>query len=110
MEIKLTPTQSKELLGNLMFIGGQPKFKYDRDTKKKTAEIEGTILELASEKLGKTINIISEEKNLDLPAFTVVELTDLKYIPYAKAVSQNFAELVERFTCSQVTAIKGGLN
>lgn len=108
MEIKLNEAQAKQLLGNLIFIGSTIKYKYDKATRTKTEEIECSIVEIASDKLGKTLTILSNDKELSIAAFSHVELIDLIYNPYSKAVSANFAELIERFSCSSVV-VKGGM-
>ena len=65
----------------------------------KTEEVEGSTIEVASDKLGKSINITSNDIALDISPFAPVELVGLTYSPYARAVSAGYAELVERFTC-----------
>lgn len=110
MEIKMTEQQVKESFGTIIFIGSSVKYKYDRENKKKTEEVEGSILEIASEKLGRTFSIVSSDKAVELIPFEPIEITNLVYSPYAKGVSSSFAELVEKFTCDKVTAVgKGGL-
>ncbi len=105
MEIRVT--NSNEILGNLLYIGHMTKFHYDKESKRKTEEIEGLVVEVASEKLGKVISVMSDDTTLELPAFTQIELVDLTYNPYAKAVSAGFAELVERFTCRAIKPVSG---
>jgi hypothetical protein len=105
MEIRVI--DSKEILGNLLYIGHMTKFHYDKESKRKTEEIEGLVVEIASERLGKVISVLSDDTSLELPAFAQVELVDLTYNPYAKAVSAGFAELVERFTCRTIKLVSG---
>ena len=105
MEIKVNNT--KEILGNLIYIGHAPKYHYDRDSKRKTEEIEGSVIEVASEKLGKSLHIVSNDITLEIAPFSPVEIVGLTYSPYAKAVSSGYAELVERFTCETLKPFKG---
>lgn len=55
MEIKIN--NPKEILGNAIYIGHDPKHGYDREKKMKTNEIVGSTIEIASDKLRKSINI-----------------------------------------------------
>ena len=105
MDIKVN--NPKEILGNSIYIGHTPKYHYDRETQRKKEEVEGRIIEVASDKLGRTLSIISNDITLDIPPFSPVEFIGLTYSPYAKAVSSGYAELVERFTCETVKVIKG---
>lgn len=107
MEIKVN--NPKEILGNLIYIGHTPKYRYDREKKLKTEEVEGSTIEVASDKLGKSINITSNDIALDISPFTPVELIGLTYSPYARAVSAGYAELVERFTCETIKPIGKGV-
>lgn len=110
MEIQMSQQQVKESFGTIIFIGSSVKYKYDRETKKKTDEIEGNVLELASEKMGKTFSLLCADKAVNLIPFEPVDIINLIYAPYAKAVSNSYAELVEKFTCEKVTSVeKGGL-
>lgn len=85
MDIKVN--NPKEILGNSIYIGHTPKYHDDCETKRRTEEIEGSIIEVASDKSARTLSIISNDITLDIPQFSPVELIGLTYSPYAKAVS-----------------------
>ena len=52
MQITLTKEQVKEAFGELRFMGADNCYRYDKDSKKKTEEVEALKLHLGSMKLG----------------------------------------------------------
>ena len=51
MQITLTKEQVKEAFGELRFMGADNCYRYDKDSKKKTEEVEALKLHLGSMKL-----------------------------------------------------------
>ena len=54
MQITLTKEQVKEAFGELRFMGADNCYRYDKDSKKKTEEVEALKLHLGSMKLGRS--------------------------------------------------------
>ena len=54
MQITLTKEQVKEAFGELRFMGADNCYRYDKDNKKKTEEVEALKLHLGSMKLGNS--------------------------------------------------------
>ena len=54
MQITLTKEQVKEAFGELRFMGADNCYRYDKDSKKKTEEVEALKLHLGSMKLGNS--------------------------------------------------------
>ena len=63
MQITLTKEQVKEAFGELRFMGADNCYRYDKDSKKKTEEVEALKLHLGSMKLGNSVDIRLEERN-----------------------------------------------
>lgn len=57
MQITLTKEQVKEAFGELRFMGADNCYRYDKDSKKKTEEVEALKLHLGSMKLGNSVDI-----------------------------------------------------
>lgn len=55
MQITLTKEQIKEVFGELRYMGADYCYRYDKDTKKKTEDIEAVKLHLGSMKLGNSV-------------------------------------------------------
>ena len=53
MQITLTKEQVKEAFGELRFMGADNCYRYDKDSKKKTEEVEALKLHLGSMKLDR---------------------------------------------------------
>ena len=56
MQITLTKEQVKEAFGELRFMGADNCYRYDKDSKKKTEEVEALKLHLGSMKLGNSVD------------------------------------------------------
>ena len=52
MQITLTKEQVKEAFGELRYMGADYCYRYDKETRKKTEEVEALRLHLGSMKLG----------------------------------------------------------
>ena len=100
MVIHLTKEQVKEVFGELRFMGADFCYRYDKETRKKTEEVEALKLHLGSMKLGNSIDI-----RLEIEPYSVVELEEPVYAPYVQR--GNYATLVERFTCKGIRAVSG---
>ena len=57
MEITLTKEQIREVFGELRYMGADACYRYDRENKKKTEEVEALKLHLGSMKLGNSVDI-----------------------------------------------------
>ena len=55
MQITLTKEQVKEVFGELRYMGADYCYRYDKDTRKKTEDIEAVKLHLGSMKLGNSV-------------------------------------------------------
>lgn len=64
MVIHLTKEQVKEVFGELRFMGADFCYRYDKETRKKTEEVEALKLHLGSMKLGNSIDIRLETTEL----------------------------------------------
>ena len=64
MQITLTKEQVKEAFGELRFMGADNCYRYDKDSKKKTEEVEALKLHLGSMKLGNSVDIRLEATEL----------------------------------------------
>ena len=62
MQITLTKEQVKEAFGELRFMGADNCYRYDKDSKKKTEEVEALKLHLGSMKLGNSVDIRLEKQ------------------------------------------------
>lgn len=106
MVIHLTKEQVKEVFGELRFMGADFCYRYDKETRKKTEEVEALKLHLGSMKLGNSIDIRLETTELSkIEPYSVVELEEPVYAPYVQR--GNYATLVERFTCKGIRAVSG---
>ena len=94
MVIHLTKEQVKEVFGELRFMGADFCYRYDKETRKKTEEVEALKLHLGSMKLGNSIDIRLETTELPkIEPYSVVELEEPVYAPYVQRA--NSATLVE---------------
>ena len=101
MVIHLTKEQVKEVFGELRFMGADFCYRYDKETRKKTEEVEALKLQL-----GNSIDIRLETTELPkIEPYSVVELEEPVYAPYVQR--GNYATLVERFTCKGIRAVSG---
>ena len=106
MVIHLTKEQVKEVFGELRFMGADFCYRYDKETRKKTEEVEALKLHLGIMKLGNSIDIRLETTELPkIEPYSVVELEEPVYAPYVQR--GNYATLVERFTCKGIRAVSG---
>lgn len=106
MVIHLTKEQVKEVFGELRFMGADFCYRYDKETRKKTEEVEALKLHLGSMKLGNSIDIRLETTELPkIEPYSVVELEEPVYAPYVQR--GNYATLVERVTCKGIRAVSG---
>lgn len=104
MQITLTKEQVKEAFGELRFMGADFCYRYDKETKQKTEEVEALKLHLGSMKLGNSVDIRLEAKELPkIEPYAVVELEEAVYAPYVQR--GNFPVLVERITCKGIRTI-----
>ncbi|MBT1525898.1 hypothetical protein KKQ91_06495 [Clostridioides difficile] len=104
MQITLTKEQVKEAFGELRFMGADNCYRYDKDSKKKTEEVEALKLHLGSMKLGNSVDIRLEATELPkIEPYAVVELEESVYAPYVQR--GNFPVLVEKITCKWVSAL-----
>ena len=98
MQITLTKEQVKEAFGELRFMGADNCYRYDKDSKKKTEEVEALKLHLGSMKIGNSVDIRLEATELPkIEPYAVVELEEPVYAPYVQR--GNFPVLVEKITC-----------
>ena len=85
MQITLTKEQVKEAFGELRFMGADNCYRYDKDSKKKTEEVEALKLHLGSMKIGNSVDIRLEATELPkIEPYAVVELEEPVYAPYGK--------------------------
>ena len=78
MQITLTREQVKEAFGELRFMGADNCYRYDKDSKKKTEEVEALKLHLGSMKLGNSVDIRLEATELPkIEPYAVVELEEV---------------------------------
>ena len=64
MQITLTKEQVREAFGELRYMGADYCYKYDKETRKKTEEVEALKLHLGSMKLGNSVDIRLEATEL----------------------------------------------
>ena len=106
MQITLTKEQVKEAFGELRFMGADNCYRYDKDSKKKTEEVEALRLHLGSMKLGNSVDIRLEATELPkIEPYSVVELENAVYDPYV--MRGNYPTLVERVTCKGFRTVSG---
>ena len=80
MQITLTKEQVKEAFGELRFMGADNCYRYDKDSKKKTEEVEALKLHLGSMKIGNSVDIRLEATELPkIEPYAVVELEEPVY-------------------------------
>ena len=94
MQITLTKEQVREAFGELRYMGADYCYKYDKETRKKTEEVEALKLHLGSMKLGNSVE-----------PYTVVELEEAVYAPYVQR--GNFPVLVDRISCKGIRVVTG---
>ena len=83
MQITLTKEQVREAFGELRYMGADYCYKYDKETRKKTEEVEALKLHLGSMKLGNSVDIRLEATELPkVEPYTVVELEESMYEQY----------------------------
>lgn len=106
MQIAMTKEQVKEAFGELRYMGADYCYRYDKETRKRTEEVEALKLHLGSIKLGNSIDIRLETTEIPkIEPYSVVELEEPVYDPYVQR--GNYATLVERFTCKGIRAVSG---
>ena len=64
MQITMTKEQVKEAFGELRYMGADYCYRYDKETRKRTEEVEALKLHLGSIKLGNSIDIRLETTEL----------------------------------------------
>ena len=80
--------------------------EYDKETRKKTEEVEALRLHLGSMKLGNSVDIRLEATELPkIEPYSVVELENAVYDPYV--MRGNYPTLVERVTCKGIRTVSG---
>ena len=94
MEITLTKEQVREAFGELRYMGADACYRYDRENKKKTEEVEALKLHLGS---------LEATELPKIEPYSVVELDGVVYSPYVQR--GNFPVLVERITCKGIRSI-----
>ena len=104
MQITLTKEQVKEAFGELRYMGADICYRYDRESKKKTEDVEAVKLHLGSAKLGNSVDIRLETTELpNIEPYSVGELDGAVYSPYVQR--GNFPVLVERVTCKGIRCV-----
>lgn len=104
MQITLTKEQVKEVFGELRFMGADNCYRYDKDSRKKTEEVEALKLHLGSMKLGNSVDIRLEATELPkIEPYAVVELEEAVYSPYVQR--GNYPVLVERIVCKGIRTV-----
>lgn len=99
MQITLTKEQVREAFGELRYMGADYCYKYDKETRKKTEEVEAL-------KLGNSVDIRLEATELPkVEPYTVVELEEAVYAPYVQR--GNFPVLVDRISCKGIRVVTG---
>lgn len=79
MQITLTKEQVREAFGELRYMGADYCYKYDKETRKKTEEVEALKLHLGSMKLGNSVDIRLEATELPkVEPYTVVRVLTVK--------------------------------
>ena len=92
--------------GELRYMGADYCYKYDKETRKKTEEVEALKLHLGSMKLGNSVDIRLEATELPkVEPYTVVELEEAVYAPYVQR--GNFPVLVDRISCKGIRVVTG---
>ena len=94
MQITLTKEQVKEAFGELRYMGADYCYRYDKETRKKTEEVEALRLHLGSMKLGNSVDIR-------------LEATELPKIEPYSVMRVNYPTLVERVTCKGIRTVSG---
>ena len=79
----MTKKQVREAFGELRYMGADYCYKYDKETRKKTEEVEA----------------------LKVEPYTVVELEEAVYAPYVQR--GNFPVLVDRISCKGIRVVTG---
>lgn len=106
MIINLTKEQIKDVFGELWYMGADSYYKYDKESRKRTDEVEALKLHLGSAKLGNSVDIRLEATELPkIEPYAVVELENAVYDPYVQR--GNFPVLVERVTCKGIRSVSG---
>lgn len=106
MEITLTKEQVKEAFGELRYMGADYCYRYDRENRKKTDDVEAIKIHLGSMKLGNSVDIRVDITELPkIEPYSVVELEEPVYAPYVQR--GNYPVLVERVTCKGIHTISG---
>ena len=94
MQITLTKEQVREAFGELRYMGADYCYKYDKETRKKTEEVEALkLIRLEATELPK------------VEPYTVVELEEAVYAPYVQR--GNFPVLVDRISCKGIRVVTG---
>lgn len=104
MQIEMTNKQVQEAFGELRYVGADYCYHYDKGGKARTDEIEAVKLHLGSAKLGNSIDIRLEAKEMpQIAPFSVVEIEGTVYSPYVQR--GNYPKLIERFSCKGIHAV-----
>ena len=93
MIINLTKEQIKDVFGELWYMGADNCYKYDKESRKRTDEVEALKLHRGSAKLRNSVDILLEATELPkIEPYAVVELENAVYAPYVQR--GNFPVLV----------------
>ena len=85
MQITLTKEQVREAFGELRYMGADYCYKYDKETRKKTEEVEALKLHLGSMKLGNSVDIRLEATELPkVEPYTVARTRRSGICPYVQ--------------------------
>ena len=85
-------------------MGADNCYRYDKDNKKKTEEVEALKLHLGSMKHRNSVDIRLEATELPkIEPYAVVELEEPVYAPYVQR--GNFPVLVEKITCKGIRPV-----
>ena len=100
MQITLTKEQVREAFGELRYMGADYCYKYDKETRKKTEEVEALKLHLGSMKLGNSVDIRLEATELPkVEPYTVVELEEASRYWWTESPARVSVLLPEKETC-----------
>ena len=100
MQITLTKEQVREAFGELRYMGADYCYKYDKETRKKTEEVEALKLHLGSMKLGNSVDIRLEATELPkVEPYTVVELEETSRYWWTESPARVSVLLPEKETC-----------
>lgn len=111
MIIPVNKELEKKILGDVIYLGSEPRYRYDNDKGEYTDEIVSNSVNLGCSKLEDSINVIvSTPAHVEIEKFAPVNFVELEYDPSATGNSFNtadgqqrvFGRINERFRCKWV--------